>query len=995
MPKEVLEYKNLNKGVRQDLGFTDIPTEDGYVLKAINLHYGGSTRSGIDAEQEFYNQDADNYALKPLPTGMNAHPANATSNGSGHASEASGYIDPPASVHEGSGASSSTNYVFHNVEPGYGLFYFSSDWSTGGADFLGASLTGSNFLVARAYNQNSSKNQLLIYSYEDDEWYSTFHRAKGANSTAKFEMPIAGSFCGIVPDGNLRICGNHKGTSASNSYEIAGGNMPQWFGYVKRNCFEPLSSNALRSFDGWYMDKNDFAIYGTPKGVVANTFDSFHSGDYPANGMGIHLEVEEISAQAGEGGWMAGTYETAFCWLYDKSGFLGQETSLIIPTSNHQFTISNDSSVIVAKIGMQAEANAGGVTATPARGAGIRVYYRLNSSDEWSLLVDGDICDGIRGDMYSDYQAWSDQDSGGTSDTYYMAQVDITNPSADTFTTINGFSSSEPNYHMQQHYTKLTANSYLDATVVNGRVFIGNFTRSMEGQSRTWGDRVLFSEAGRPDIAPDSNILDIVPADGDEITGLTSFADKLIVFKKKQVIIVDVSDIEPSGWFMESKNPDVGIEEAYSYKDTAFGVVWSSRSGAYLFDGKEITNLSGSVFPMWKNFVETWSYGDELITNGTMEADANWNDVTIGAGESQTRSSTHAHSGTYSRKVVSTGGAGTQSDSFTVTQGKTYYVEGWVKVTATDDSQVKMDDNSLISIGTTAENPVITAVQDWTKLSTYAKCHTSGSEEIKFISQAAHTFYVDDVSVKEATRVNKTILRWMPQEQEMHFFKSPEKTGTWASNGADNMESAKSVIYNFKNKSWTGMHTYDMRGTSHYDFYNCSNFINDHNGDAIWIKSSSATKAFIAHLKNGDNSTLSSSSELHLPETDFGDRFKRKKIYAIAVTHSSYNADSEADIVFYRKNGSHNATPTVFATSVGHNFSDVNINESYAQTGGDYNKTILKAGTPISCYTFQPIIKTTEGVISVKDVAIYYRVLGKVESDAPKGTGDSVVQVTS
>ena len=211
---------------------------------------------------------------------------------------------------------------------------------------------------------------------------------------------------------------------------------------------------------------------------------------------------------------------------------------------------------------MQAEAYAGGVTATPARGAGIRVYYRLNSSDEWSLLVDGDICDGIRGDMYSDYQAWSDQDSGGTSDTYYMAQVDITNPSADTFTTINGFSSSEPNYHMQQHYTKLTANSYLDATVVNGRVFIGNFTRSMEGQSRTWGDRVLFSEAGRPDIAPDSNILDIVPADGDEITGLTSFADKLIVFKKKQVIIVDVSDIEPSGWFMESKNPDVGIEEA-------------------------------------------------------------------------------------------------------------------------------------------------------------------------------------------------------------------------------------------------------------------------------------------------------------------------------------------------------------------------------------------------------------------------------------------------
>lgn len=69
----------------------------------------------------------------------------------------------------------------------------------------------------------------------------------------------------------------------------------------------------------------------------------------------------------------------------------------------------------------------------------------------------------------------------------------------------------------------------------------------------------------------------------------------------------------------------------------------------------------------------------ELVTNGTMEADANWTDY--GSPSSNIRSSSRAHSGTYSRRLYSVNDytiEGIKSDTFTTVTGNLYPVTIWV-----------------------------------------------------------------------------------------------------------------------------------------------------------------------------------------------------------------------------------------------------------------------------------------------------------------------------
>ena len=67
----------------------------------------------------------------------------------------------------------------------------------------------------------------------------------------------------------------------------------------------------------------------------------------------------------------------------------------------------------------------------------------------------------------------------------------------------------------------------------------------------------------------------------------------------------------------------------------------------------------------------------ELITNGTMEADSNWNNLNTPT--TNERSSTQALEGTYSRKFIADSQYdGLESDAITVVNGSTYKSTIWV-----------------------------------------------------------------------------------------------------------------------------------------------------------------------------------------------------------------------------------------------------------------------------------------------------------------------------
>ena len=131
---------------------------------------------------------------------------------------------------------------------------------------------------------------------------------------------------------------------------------------------------------------------------------------------------------------------------------------------------------------------------------------------------------------------------------------------------------------------------YASSVVCNNRLYVGNIYQN----GRKYGDRMLKSPINKYNILPSSNFIDVAINDGDEITALSYYKDKLLQFKKKKVFVINVSgDFE----FLEDTFHDVGVDGQYSVVTTAFGITWANETGCYLYDGKELTNLIENKLP--------------------------------------------------------------------------------------------------------------------------------------------------------------------------------------------------------------------------------------------------------------------------------------------------------------------------------------------------------------------------------------------------------------
>ena len=102
------------------------------------------------------------------------------------------------------------------------------------------------------------------------------------------------------------------------------------------------------------------------------------------------------------------------------------------------------------------------------------------------------------------------------------------------------------------------------------------------------GDRMIKSPIGKYNLLPASNFIDVAINDGDEITGLAYYKDKLLQFKKRKVFIINTSgDYE----FLEDTFHDIGVRGQCSVATTPNGVVWANKNGCYLYDGEKLINL--------------------------------------------------------------------------------------------------------------------------------------------------------------------------------------------------------------------------------------------------------------------------------------------------------------------------------------------------------------------------------------------------------------------
>jgi hypothetical protein len=125
---------------------------------------------------------------------------------------------------------------------------------------------------------------------------------------------------------------------------------------------------------------------------------------------------------------------------------------------------------------------------------------------------------------------------------------------------------------------------YKTSVTCNNRLYVGNIKQD----GKVYGDRMLKTPIDKYNIFPASNYIDAAIQDGDEITGLAYFKDRILQFKKRKVFVINVSgDYE----YLEDTFENVGIDKQCQITTTPYGICWVNRAGCFIYDGEKLENL--------------------------------------------------------------------------------------------------------------------------------------------------------------------------------------------------------------------------------------------------------------------------------------------------------------------------------------------------------------------------------------------------------------------
>ena len=160
--------------------------------------------------------------------------------------------------------------------------------------------------------------------------------------------------------------------------------------------------------------------------------------------------------------------------------------------------------------------------------------------------------------------------------------------------------------------SKLTCR-YKTSVVANNRLYVGNIMQD----GKIYGDRMLKSPFGKYNILPASNFIDVAINDGDEITALAYYKDKILQFKNRKVFIINISgDYE----FLEDTLENIGVLQQSCVTKTPHGIAWVNKSGCYLYDGSQVVNLIDNKIPSVEADKGQFSYNYWLVGDTSLSA---------------------------------------------------------------------------------------------------------------------------------------------------------------------------------------------------------------------------------------------------------------------------------------------------------------------------------------------------------------------------------------
>jgi hypothetical protein len=131
---------------------------------------------------------------------------------------------------------------------------------------------------------------------------------------------------------------------------------------------------------------------------------------------------------------------------------------------------------------------------------------------------------------------------------------------------------------------------YKHAVVVNRTTYVGNvqvFSRR-KGSIKVESDSMYKSVVNEFDTFASYNKIEAAVNDGEEITGLAEFADKILQFKQNTLYVINVSrQIE----VLESTHKHKGVSNPAAICKTDYGIAWANVHGCYLYDGRKVVDL--------------------------------------------------------------------------------------------------------------------------------------------------------------------------------------------------------------------------------------------------------------------------------------------------------------------------------------------------------------------------------------------------------------------
>ena len=329
-----------------------------------------------------------------------------------------------------------------------------------------------------------------------------------------------------------------------------------------------------------------------------------NSGDWAGEAIRVHPSVGAgwniyLQPSATDGNWEAEYYKIGTTFVY-----VGNQESNILDIDDHgnyYYTAGG----LLMNAGKAIDVKVHATAPYDPQIIGGRAYIKkARVPDDWVLIADISLKDGVRPNLTDDYTAWTRYDATGANDapSDQYAYVDLEpmeNPSPWTYRAINGYKADE------NVTIGALGEGWKTAVVANRQAYVGNVKRTdADGNLKHEGDAMYKSMPGKYDIFPISRKILASVQDGDEIVKLEEYADRILQFKKKKMHLINVSqDVE----FLEDTFMYKGVSHSCSVAKTDYGVAWANEQGAYLYNGQNVINLleknGTTVIDGWSNFI--------------------------------------------------------------------------------------------------------------------------------------------------------------------------------------------------------------------------------------------------------------------------------------------------------------------------------------------------------------------------------------------------------